>query len=471
MSAEAPLIILTAQRAWVYRKYPPFGIMYVAAALQDAGFRVKIIHPVKDRLEEIRRAVRQERPLFVGLSVIYTPLLAEDIEISRALKGAEVPVVWGGVYPSMLPETSLAADYVDHIVTGEAEESVVDLARALASGKVPEGVPGVGWKSDGGMSITPCASFHDDLDRFRPAWDLIRLQEYLEIYSGGVGRMAMVPLSRGCPFRCAFCYNQSNPDRRRYRIHGPEWVLAQVDLLKRKVAANMVRWIGDNPFGSVKRGQEIVEAAGMPWVAASRIEIMSEEFCEWMQKTACQSVGFGFESGSEKVLKILNKQITREQMVRGIRNLDRAGLFSSVNWIHLIPGESEDDRRETRRFMDELYAMSSHVFHEIQGLKPYPDTPIWEKCLEMGMKPPITNEDWARYDNLVAHLFGWSEQRLERLVIMTRLLYGRARTSPPLVPSWQLRMFRRRFIKGKFSGPLEEWLKKRPVLKPHLADS
>jgi len=468
---KPPLIILTAQRAWVYRKYPPFGALYVAGALADAGFRVKVVHEVDDRKAAVARAVREEKPLFLGLSVIHTPLMKEDIEISREAHEAGVTVVWGGIFPSMVPETALSADYVDYVITGEAEQSAVEFARALQGGRRPEDVPGVGFKDRGQLVIRPCDRFHNDLDAFRPAWELIKLPGYLEIYAGGPERMAMVPLSRGCPMRCAFCYNQSSPERRRYRIHSEEWVLKQLGFIKECTGANAVRWIGDNPFSNPERGRSVISAAGMPWISAARIEIMDPEFCTWLAESGCRMVGFGFESGSNKVLEIIRKGVTKEQMRTGIENLARAGVNSSASWIHLIPGETDDDRRETREFMDELYNMSSHLWHDIQGLRVYPGTPLWERALKMGMEPPQTNEDWAGWNNRIAPLLGWTEKRLRRLVTMTRLLYGRTRAADSVVPGWARPILRRRFIRGRFPGPLEERLAKRPSLTPYLTEN
>ncbi len=469
MSREAPLIILTAQRPWVYRKYPPFGVLYLADSLLQAGFRVKIIHRVEGRKQAILDAVAEERPLFVGFSVIATPLLAEDIDISQAVHFAGVPVVWGGIYPSMVPETALSADYVDYILAGEAELTVIDFARVLAEGSLPREVPGAGYKEDGPV-INPVGSFHSALDRFRPAWELLNLSEYLEFFPAQGDLMMMVSLSRGCPHRCIFCYNQSNPDRRRFRIHSTDYLNEQVGYLKKRFKINMVRWISDNPFGKVKQGKEVIEGVGMPWVSTARIDIVDREFAGWLRHSGCRFLSFGFESGVDRVLKILRKGFSAEQIRAGIENLDREGIFASGNWIQLVPGETEEERTRTREFMDQLYRMSGRVYHDIQGLRPYPDTPVWEMCLDMGLDPPTTNEQWSKAHRLATPLFGWTEKRLQRLVLSTRILYGRARKSPPVVSPAQYEVIRKRFLKGEFQGPVEEQMAGWPSLKYKIAD-
>jgi len=471
MNGQTPLIILTAQRPWAYRKYPAFGIMFVADALLKAGYRVKIVHPESDRIGAIQAALKEEKPLFVGLSVMATPLLLEDIEISKALKAAGVPVVWGGIHPTMAPDTALAADYVDYILTGEVEETIVGFAEALRAGKRPEGIPGAGFKDGAARVTVPANKFNPDLDRYRPAWELVKPNDYLEVYAGGAERMLAVPLSRGCPFRCSFCYNLSNPDRRIFRIHGQEWINEQLDYLKQKVGLTIVRWISDNPFGSPKKGMEAITAAGMPWVSNARIELATESFCAWLRQTQCKMIGFGFESGSDKVLKILEKGFTVEQIVSGVINLEKAGIYASANWMHLIPGETEADRRETRELMDETFRLSTHLFHDLQGLGPYPSVPIWDKCVAMGLKPPATNEEWAFSRSLTAPLFGWTETRLQRLITLNRLLYGRSRIVPRLVPDWQYALLRRRFLAGACRGPVEEFLIRRPRLRPYLVEN
>jgi radical SAM superfamily enzyme YgiQ (UPF0313 family) len=427
--------------------------------------------PVSGRLKAVTDAVAYERPVFVGLSVIHTPLLKEDIEISKAVKKLGVPVVWGGVYTSVFPEMSLSADYVDYIVCGEGEETASELAKAIMENEPPQNISGVGYKDGGELKISCRTSFIDELDNYSPAWELVDIESYVEPYSDGDGRLMKILLSRGCPYRCAFCYNQTNPARRKFRIHSEEWVADQVSYIKEKTGMSMVRWVGDNNFGSMKKGMEIIGSVGLPWVSTARIEKIDDDFCKWAKESLCSHLGFGFESGSEKVLEILQKDTTRDVMRRGAAKLGQYGIFHSATWIHLIPGETEDDRRETREFMDEIYKIGQYVMFDMQGLRPYPGTHIWPRSLEAGLVPEMTNEAWARYENFMAPLFGWTEKRLQRLVALTRILYGRPFVSSALVPKWQSELLKKRYLRGKFAGPVEDVLSKKRIIRKSIVDS
>src|SRR5687767_6692319 len=189
--------------------YPPFGLMYVADALLQSGFRVKIFHETHDYVDAFIREVEHERPLFVGLSTITGPQLHPVIETSRRLKALGMPVVWGGVHATIMPEEVLKEDYVDFVVINEGEETIQELSRMLA-GQIPSdysSIKGLAWKNraaDGlvaenllaqvtqtphGYSIVvnPERHFIQDLDRFRPRWDLIPVERYL-IQSGPYDR-------------------------------------------------------------------------------------------------------------------------------------------------------------------------------------------------------------------------------------------------------------------------------------------
>jgi len=108
-----------------YRMAPPFGILYLADALEKAGFDVRLFHKMGTEADilELVSLVSAERPIFVGFSTLTGPSIFPTAQASRAIKQASpVPVVWGGLHPTMLPEQSLRNDFVDIVAMGEGSK-------------------------------------------------------------------------------------------------------------------------------------------------------------------------------------------------------------------------------------------------------------------------------------------------------------------------------------------------------------
>ena len=146
----------------------------------------------------------------------------------KQLKALGVPVVWGGVHATIMAEECLKEDYVDFVVVNEGEETSQELAQMLTGQKPADfgAVRGLAWKDAGKPVVNLERPFIQDLDRFRPRWDLIPTERYL-IQSGPYQRALPIYISRGCPFRCGFCYNEVVM-KRTWRQHSDEFILDQV---------------------------------------------------------------------------------------------------------------------------------------------------------------------------------------------------------------------------------------------------
>jgi anaerobic magnesium-protoporphyrin IX monomethyl ester cyclase len=400
--------------------YPPFGLMYVADALLQIGFRVEIFHETHDYVDAFIRRVEAERPLFVGLSTITGPQLKPVIDTSVRLKALGTPVVWGGVHATIMPEEVLKEDYVDFVVINEGEETIQELARMLA-GQIPTdytAVRGLAWKdaSPGGLLpgnllaqvkptdkgyqivINPERPFIQDLDRFRPRWDLIPVERYL-IQSGPYDRALPVYISRGCPFRCGFCYNEVVM-KRTWRQHSDEFILEQVKWLRDHYQINAVDYADDYLFGRIKPMQRLVEKVGMPWSGQVRVQLLKPEFVHWMKDTGCQWVNIGAESGSQAVLDSMHKDQKAEQIEWGVRNLVEIAphIEANLSFIVGLPDENEVERKVTFDLIERLAAMSPKARCSVCVYMPYPGTPLWPEALARGYVPPDNQAGWCEFD-------------------------------------------------------------------------
>lgn len=439
-------------------KAPPFGILYVGQALADAGYRVRLFHllgPADDRLEA---AVRAERPLFVGFSNFISPLLSNDLRLSRMVHEQGIKVVWGGLFSTTLPEVPLRSGYVDYVVVDEGERPAVKLARALEEGVSAAGIPGVGYIRDGQIELTPPEPPETDLDHFRFGLELLDFNDYLWAPASGQFRYLRIPFSRGCPFRCSFCYNAMNPNRQAWRGHSPEYLKDMVAFFKRRYGVNMVGLICDNAFGKVKEAMKRIEAIGLPWETAAHLRVINRDFLEWTKQTRCLGLTFGVESGSPRVLQMMNKQITPDEVREKISLCKEAGLRTESTWVSFVPGETRDDRKLSFALMDELWEKNPihHVTHHLY--RAFPRTPFWEESLKLGHRVPQTLEEWAVYRPEIYRLLGASDRHVNRLNRLLTILYNREKAERSGLPPWLRPWLRKRAHQAAFRGPIEETL-------------
>ena len=258
---------------------PPVGALFIADALEQAGYKVHLCN-VTDEISDIVRAVE---PLCVAFSVHTTPAIADMVYWSRSIKrDYDVPIVWGGPHSTFTTDQCLAEGYIDHIILGDGEDFGVDLARALDLTGTFETVYG-SW------------DYTVALDRFRPAWHLVDLSNFIYPGSSSVHVKTDLALeslrifkyaitSRGCLFKCSFCYNSFEP-KRRWNGHSVEWVKDQILFLQREAGATGIEFWDDMFFGDMDRGTLIVEflaSQGMAFVCEIRADMIDKPFARFL---------------------------------------------------------------------------------------------------------------------------------------------------------------------------------------------
>ena len=448
--------------------YPPFGIMYVADALLQIGFDVRLFHETEGYVEEFARLVERERPLFVGLSTITGPQLKPVIETSRRIKALGIPVVWGGVHATIMPEACLREDYVDFVVVNEGEETIQELARVLAGEALPywAGVRGLAWKEADRPVVNPERPFIQDLDRFRPRWELIPVERYL-IQSGPYDRALPVYISRGCPFRCGFCYNEVVM-KRTWRQHADEFVLEQIQWLKDNYRINAVDYADDYLFGRIKPMQRLVEKVGMPWSGQVRVQLLKPEFVRWMRDTGCQWVNIGAESGSQAVLDSMHKDQKAEQIEWGVRNLAEIApeVEANLSFIVGLPEETDADRKITFDLIERLCEINPKARCSVCVYMPYPGTPLWPEALARGFVEPEAQDGWCEFDLNRGNTPWVSDAEAQVMSEINDILFvGRSQGRWVLAPYYALLRWRWRnmYFRHYWEGALKRALLNSPL--------
>ncbi len=240
-SAEELDILLINPFSWIRDGSPaylPYGVLYLAGYLRGKGIRVDIFDANTDPSDPLE-VVSRKSPLAIGLSVLTGPVINEALKISREAKSRfkDIKIIWGGLHPTLFPKYVLEEDSVDYIVQAEGENAIYRLMGALLKGKEDFSIRNLGYRDKGNIFINPVEDSLIDLNLSPlPAWDLVDIHKYVA-NRFFASRVLTMNTSRGCPFKCAFCFNQGL-SYQRWRALDSGNVFKQLIYLKGKIKSN-----------------------------------------------------------------------------------------------------------------------------------------------------------------------------------------------------------------------------------------
>ncbi len=457
-----------------YGYAPPFGILFLADALEKAGFSVKLIHEPGTRatIARVVEEVVENLPLFVGFSAFTSSILIPTKNASCEIrKTSSVPIVWGGIHATILPEQTLANDFIDIVCIGEGEETIVELARRLRDQRGGThslaDIKGIGYKVDGKPVINEVRPFLQDPDRFSPAWHMVDIQRYIyrgtHFYTQIGSRLegesiAALITSRGCPWRCAYCYNQA-VNQRKFRAQSPAKVLREIEYLKSQGASTII-FEDDNFFADRERVIEIIRGAGVKWSSTIRADYLArwgEGFVAELARYGCVELRIGAESGSSRVLGLIQKDLTVDQIRVAVNLCSRYNIKTLLNFMVGTPGETWEDVLTTLAFMDELEEKYEHVSIGSPAVYiPWPGTHLSEVAAKQGFTAPETIEGWASYWGQRAKPAPYHDPRIMFIGFYKSLLRRDFRGVPfPLLARLLQKIARVRWRRRWFSVPLD----------------
>jgi radical SAM superfamily enzyme YgiQ (UPF0313 family) len=297
------------------------------------------------------------------------------IRIAKALKQQhpDSTLLFGGPQASVVSVETLAAfPFVDFVLRGEAEESVRVFLEELSGTRRFERVPGLTFRSAGGIQQNVDAPLILDLDALPPP------AYHLTGELRGKDR-ASLELGRGCPFSCSFC-STSRFFRRKFRLHSSERMLRDMHAVEFEFGIRDFDLVHDMFTADRKRVQDFCHALinsgkGYTWSCSARTDCVDEELIELMAAAGCKGMFFGIETGSERMQKIIDKHLDICRAHAIIDVAERAGIRSTVSLITGFPQETSDDLRETvQMFMHSARMPNSSP--QLNLLAPLADTPI-----------------------------------------------------------------------------------------------
>jgi len=408
------------------------GLSYIAAVLSKNGYEARIYNADYEPSEkyadlkkifegydsykkilsnlnhplwlEIKEKIESFSPDIIGISVL-TGMYKSAENVAKIAKESdeEIKIVVGGTHPTVLPEETIKNRYFDYVVRGEGEYTFLD----ILNGKKLSDIKGLTYINERKEIVNNSSrEFIECLDSLPfPSRDLyLNDNKYMDY--------GYVMTGRGCPFECTFCASKKIWERRA-RFRSPQNVFDEVKLVNEKYGTKFFYFIDDTFTLNKKRSKEICKLLvennlDITWICDTRIDTLDEELLRLMKKSGCVRVKLGVESGSDRILKITKKNITKKQVKDVVSLIKKVGIEITVYLMIGFPTETKEEMQETLDLARELDA----DYYSLSILAPYPGTEIYDDVIKSGIELP--KEHWEYFfhqskdmilsDNIDKHL-------------------------------------------------------------------
>ncbi len=353
---------------------PPLNLAAVAAAARRAGHEVAALDLEAAGDVDVAQWLRDEAPDMVGIT-FRTPLFPQARQLAELAREVvpEALRIAGGVHASTRGRETVTRAPFHAAVRGEGDATIVE----ILEGRPFEQIQGLTWP--GGE--TPARPLLQDLDALpMPAWDLFDLRRYqTRSLVAKIAPVADLESSRGCRARCVYCTKGVFGDK--YRVKSPGRMVDEIEHA-RAAGFRAFNLVDDSFTTLTGRAIAVCEElirrrVDMPWTLTNGIRVanVNEEFFRVAREAGCYLLAFGFESGSDEVLKRIKKGATTRQAARAVGWARKYGFTILGYFMVGLPGETPETIAETARFaasLDVDYAKFSITM-------PLPGTPLYDQ--------------------------------------------------------------------------------------------
>lgn len=398
------LINPASRRMGIFSEYAPIsipiGIGCLAAYLLEKGENVTIHDENIKLLDEsgIESLVNNEsKPYIFGFSSM-TAGISRAMELARLVKNKfpDSRIIMGGIHPTVMPEEPLNDSPTDAVVIGQGEIASWELVKAFRAGETIENIKSIAYKRGEEIIRTPRNPLLSLSDL--PDFPYHLFEKNKERYD-----FPWMISSLGCPYDCIFC-SQRAITGREVRYTDNEKVIRQIILLADRYHCDHVGFCDDNLIINKERiidlCNRIIEKGlhkKMYFECQARGDAVNDEVLSVMKKANFRSIFFGIETASERLMKLIKKDETLEQIISGIRLAQKYGFIISATFILGLPTETKEERRAAYKLAKEL----DLDYARFNNATPYPGTELYKIAKQEGRLNP--GKDW-KYMNAVLTL-------------------------------------------------------------------
>ncbi|HOD11885.1 MAG TPA: radical SAM protein [Candidatus Omnitrophota bacterium] len=362
-------------------QFPPLTSVIVATVLQDDGHDVTFLDAAGGyKTLEYVKGVAKEKDVVILLTSTMT--VNEDAEVLAQLKSVNpklISIVFGS-HPTFLPEETLTKKGIDIAVRRESEYIIRDLVRAFTKNDNSwKKVPGIAFREGTTSVVNPDYPLIENLDAL-PFPDRAMLDPSVEYFNPIIKRAPFTTIytTRGCPGKCTFCSSPSFYGRK-IRFRSAKSILEELRIIK-KMGYREVFFRDEFFPVSKERTRELCEAMisekmDLTWICSARVGTIDEETMRLMKKAGCHMIRFGAESGVQKILDNVKKEIQVDATRATFASANRVGLSTHAHMMIAMPGETKETIEQSIQFAKEI----NPTVVTFGVMTPYPGTEVYEE--------------------------------------------------------------------------------------------
>jgi anaerobic magnesium-protoporphyrin IX monomethyl ester cyclase len=416
----------------------PLSLLHIAADL-DEDFKIIIIDQrIELNIEKKLAELISDNTVCVGISAMTGDQINNGLYLANLVRinNSSLPIIWGGIHPTLLPENTAQHPLVDIVVIGQNPATFKKLVIKLSQQDSWESLPNICYLDINGN----IQSNHNDtqlpytinLDELKPLpYHLLEMEKYITGRFTFYKAIRALPYisSFGCPHNCSFCC-QPMISKRCWQKQSAEIVVENILNLKEKYNLDGIDFQDENFLSNIPRAIEIANKINnkVKWACQARIDdILKLDIKHLVEKGLC-SIQPGVESGSERILKLLNKKLDIENILAANKKLAETKVNVRYNFIVGFPTETKEEIIATVELALKLLEQNPNA--GISGFyiyTPYPGTGLFETAIQHGFIAPDSLEQWAIYNRQHINT-PWIQphiEMLQMLVYSSKFIDGR----------------------------------------------
>jgi len=385
---------------------PNIGLASIAGYLIAKNIEVEIFDGIIDsNLRNLYKKIESYAPTHIGITA-FTANIKSAWKTAQTIKTKfnQIPITIGGLHVSALPEESLAeCPYVDYVIIGEGEESFYSLLENINTPQNFNEINGLGYRINSKIIINPPSDhYYINMDTLpMPAWHLFDWDKYKEYpfrdkHINSNPHEFLLQTTRGCPYSCKFCSrNFGNKVRQKsFNI-----AVDEISVLINSFNAKYLLFV-DETFTINKEYTKnlcnlIIERGlnkKISWSCGTRIDKLDKEILTLMKNAGCVSIFVGLESGSQKILNLINKGIKKSCFSNALKDIKEQGISTVTSFILGFPGETKRDIKQTI----DLSLTLPLDFVSFNIFTPFPGSEFY-KTISVSDTITLKTHDWDRY--------------------------------------------------------------------------